>query len=252
MREKEFKFTTSYNLLISEDNYTTNSLISNSNIFICLISKKENKNKIIKELEFAKSAGILTIPLIENGLKFNPKLKEEIIVFDRNNLNQSVSQIFQKKDRIRGDLNLFYWSAVEEMILEMIKAISVKNNEYETDIWFQVSNPYLEKIHKPSLEHNFPSVFSKQLTTSTLGRSQNNLMANIIQVVYNWELSNEEKSTKESEAIINDAIKAFNNSIKKKAKGRHKKNKKAYFKSINDELEKIGRGLIKRINRLPK
>ncbi|NND87929.1 MAG: hypothetical protein HKM28_01635 [Flavobacteriaceae bacterium] len=82
-----------------------------------------------------------------------------------------------------------------------------------------------------------------------LKRDINYVLGDIIEAVYIWELSNPEKDNKEAEAIIDDAIKTFDELIEK-INAKNVENKKQHFKSINNELETKGRALIDRINKL--
>ena len=82
-----------------------------------------------------------------------------------------------------------------------------------------------------------------------LKKDINYVLGDIIEAVYVWELSNTSKPTKESEAIIDDAIATFDSLIAK-VNDRKVEDKKAHFKAINQELESKGRGLIERINKL--
>ena len=82
-----------------------------------------------------------------------------------------------------------------------------------------------------------------------LKKDINYVLGYIIEAVYVWELSNSEKDTKKSEAIIDEAIDVFDDLIEK-VNDRSVENKKAHFKSINQELEKKGRALIDKINKL--
>lgn len=82
-----------------------------------------------------------------------------------------------------------------------------------------------------------------------LKKDINYVLGDIIEAVYVWEYTNTSKDTKKSEAIIDEAIETFDELI---AKVNNKKveNKKAHFKSINEELETKGRALIDKINNL--
>jgi len=82
-----------------------------------------------------------------------------------------------------------------------------------------------------------------------LKKDINYVLGDIIEAVYVWELSNPDKDTKKSEAIIDEAIDVFDELIEK-VNDRSAENKKTHFKSINQELEKKGRDLIKKINKL--
>jgi hypothetical protein len=82
-----------------------------------------------------------------------------------------------------------------------------------------------------------------------LKKDINYVLGDIIEAVYVWELAHSEKPTKESDAIIEEAIATFDNLITK-VNDRSPENKKAHFKSINTELEEKGRALIEKINKL--
>ncbi len=82
-----------------------------------------------------------------------------------------------------------------------------------------------------------------------LKKDINYVLGDIIEAVYVWELTNPEKETKKSEAIIDEAIVVFDELIAK-VNDRSAENKKAHFKAINQELETRGRALIDKINKL--
>ena len=82
-----------------------------------------------------------------------------------------------------------------------------------------------------------------------LKKDINYVLGDIIEAVYIWELANAEKPTKESDAIIDEAIATFDDLIAK-VNDRTPENKKAHFKAINTELEEKGRVLIEKINAL--
>lgn len=82
-----------------------------------------------------------------------------------------------------------------------------------------------------------------------LKKDINYVFGDIIEAVYYWELENSDKPTKESEAIIDEAIASFDELIGR-VNDRTVEDKKAHFKSINTDLEAKGRALIDRINKL--
>ncbi len=82
-----------------------------------------------------------------------------------------------------------------------------------------------------------------------LKKDINYVLGDIIEAVYVWEYANPEKDTKKSEAVIDEAIATFDELIEK-VNDRKVENKKAHFKSINQELEDKGRALIEKINKL--
>jgi ABC-type transporter Mla subunit MlaD len=88
----------------------------------------------------------------------------------------------------------------------------------------------------------------KMANVRNLKKDINYVLGDIIEAVYVWEYANKEKGTKESEAIIDEAIAIFDDLIAKvNAKT---DNAKAHFKAINAELESKGLALIEKINNL--
>ena len=82
-----------------------------------------------------------------------------------------------------------------------------------------------------------------------LKKDINFVLGDIIEAVYQWELENTDKDTKQSEAIIDDAIETFDALIAK-VNATAVEHKSAHFKAINKELEEKGKALIERINNL--
>lgn len=82
-----------------------------------------------------------------------------------------------------------------------------------------------------------------------LKKDINYVLGDIIEAVYVWEYTNTDKDTKKSEAIIDEAIATFDDLIVK-VNDKSVEDKKAHFKSINQELETKGRSLIEKINKL--
>ena len=67
--------------------------------------------------------------------------------------------------------------------------------------------------------------------------------------VEDWEKSNSNESTKESNAILDDTYDTFLEFIGR-VNDRSVEDKKAHFKAIRNDLEEKGRALIDRINKL--
>ena len=82
-----------------------------------------------------------------------------------------------------------------------------------------------------------------------LKKDINYVLGDIIEAVYIWEMTNPDKGTEASEKIIDQAIEVFDDFIQK-VNDRSVENKKQHFKTINQELETRGRGLIDQINAL--
>ena len=82
-----------------------------------------------------------------------------------------------------------------------------------------------------------------------LKKDINYVFGDIIEAVYIWELSNPKADIKKSEAIIDEAIANFDELIAK-VNDKTVENRSSHLKSINEELEKKGRALIEKINKL--
>ncbi len=82
-----------------------------------------------------------------------------------------------------------------------------------------------------------------------LKKDINYVLGDIIEAVYIWEITNPDKGTEASEKVIDEAIEIFDELIQK-VNDRSVENKKKHFKSINQDLETRGRGLIDKINAL--
>lgn len=82
-----------------------------------------------------------------------------------------------------------------------------------------------------------------------LKKDINYVLGDVIEAVYVWELTNASQPTKESSAIIDEAINTFDVLIAK-VNDRSVEDKKSHFKAINKELEDKGRVLVDKINKL--
>lgn len=82
-----------------------------------------------------------------------------------------------------------------------------------------------------------------------LKKDINYVLGDIIEAVYLFEISTSGKPTTESNALIDEAIAAFDNLIAKVNK-KNVENKKSHFKQINIELEQTANQLIAKINEL--
>lgn len=86
-------------------------------------------------------------------------------------------------------------------------------------------------------------------SVKNLKKDINYVLGDIIEAVYVWELTNSDKETKKSEAIIEEAIAVFDELVEK-VNQKDVENKKKHFKSINVELEEKGSKLIEKVNAL--
>lgn len=82
-----------------------------------------------------------------------------------------------------------------------------------------------------------------------LKKDINFVIGDIIEAVYLWELSSPGQPTKESEAIIDEAIVTFDE-LMKKVNQKDVENKKEHFRQINKQLETSAHQLVEKINSL--
>ncbi len=82
-----------------------------------------------------------------------------------------------------------------------------------------------------------------------LKKDINFVLGDIIEAVYLFEMSTTGKPTPESNAVIDEAIQAFDNLIVK-VNAKNVDNKKAHFKQIHTELEQVANQLVEKINAL--
>jgi len=82
-----------------------------------------------------------------------------------------------------------------------------------------------------------------------LKKDINYVLGDIIEECYTWELLNSKTDSKATEAIIDEAIEAFD-SLVEKVNMKNVENKKAHFKNITLELEEIANNLLEKINKL--
>lgn len=82
-----------------------------------------------------------------------------------------------------------------------------------------------------------------------LKKDINYVLGDIIEAVYLFEIATSGKPTAETNALIDEAIAAFDTLIAK-VNAKNVENKKAHFKKINVELEQTANQLIAKINEL--
>ncbi len=82
-----------------------------------------------------------------------------------------------------------------------------------------------------------------------LKKDINYVLGDIIEECYTWELLNPKTDSKDTEAIIDEAILAFD-SLVEKVNMKNVENKKAHFKNITLELEEEANNLLEKINKL--
>lgn len=82
-----------------------------------------------------------------------------------------------------------------------------------------------------------------------LKKDINYVLGDIVEAAYIAELAKGGKPSEKTDAIVDEAIEAYDDLIAK-ANARNVENKKAHFKQINKELETKARNLIEKINSL--
>ena len=82
-----------------------------------------------------------------------------------------------------------------------------------------------------------------------LKKDINFVLGDIIEAVYLFEMSTTGNPTPETNALVDEAINAFDTLITK-VNAKNVENKKAHFKQINNELEQVANQLIEKINAL--
>lgn len=82
-----------------------------------------------------------------------------------------------------------------------------------------------------------------------LKKDINYVLGDIIETVYVWELTAEDKAAAKGEAIIDETIEHFDNLIAK-VNDRTVENRGAHLKQVNKELEEVANALVEKINKL--
>ena len=82
-----------------------------------------------------------------------------------------------------------------------------------------------------------------------LKKDINYVLGDIIEAVYLFEMSTTGKPTDASNAVIDEAITAFDKLISK-VNTKKVENKKEHYKQINTELEQVANQLVEKINAL--
>jgi acyl-CoA reductase-like NAD-dependent aldehyde dehydrogenase len=86
-------------------------------------------------------------------------------------------------------------------------------------------------------------------SVKNLKKDINFVLGDIIEAVYIWEMTTVGKPTQESEAIVDEAIAAFDALIAK-INAKNVENKKEHFRQINKQLEESAGQLVAKINAL--
>ena len=86
-------------------------------------------------------------------------------------------------------------------------------------------------------------------SVKNLKKDINYVFSDIIEAVYIWEMTAQGKPTKESEALVDEAIASFDGLIKKVNQS-GVENKKDHYRKINAEFEQSAKQLVEKINAL--
>lgn len=86
-------------------------------------------------------------------------------------------------------------------------------------------------------------------SVKNLKKDINFVLGDIIEAVYLWEMTTTGKPTEQTEALVDEAIGAFDILIKK-LNDKKVENKKEHYKNINKELEQTAGQLVEKINAL--
>ncbi|GGE00920.1 hypothetical protein [Planktosalinus lacus] len=86
-------------------------------------------------------------------------------------------------------------------------------------------------------------------SVKNLKKDINYVLGDIIEAVYVWELTNSDKDTKKSQAIIDETIVVFDELVEK-INQKDVENSKKHFQSISRELEEKASKLIDKVNKL--
>ena len=82
-----------------------------------------------------------------------------------------------------------------------------------------------------------------------LKKDINYVLGDIIEEVYVWELNNPGKENKKGQAIIDEAIKSFDE-LMARVSDRKAENPSKHFKAIREDLEKKASALVEKVNSL--
>ncbi|MGS2761361.1 hypothetical protein [Sinomicrobium sp. M5D2P9] len=86
-------------------------------------------------------------------------------------------------------------------------------------------------------------------SVKNLKKEINSVLGDIIEAVYLWETATDNTNSEEGNAIIDEAIEAFDNLIEK-VNDKSVEDRKAHLKSVNNELEAKANVLIEKVNKL--
>ena len=86
-------------------------------------------------------------------------------------------------------------------------------------------------------------------SVKNLKKDINNILGDVIEECYMWEILNPNEDTKKSEAIIDDAVNVFDGLIEKMG-AKDVENKRAHYKAIQRDLQSSATKLLEKVNKL--
>jgi hypothetical protein len=99
LQDNKFRTSTSSDFFKDELSFTTKSNIQNAHLFVGIITDKGlERERVIKEWEFAQQTDIPNILLIENTVPLNREFRGNIIRFDKANPEAAINQINEKRE----------------------------------------------------------------------------------------------------------------------------------------------------------
>lgn len=129
LREKGFHVITSQNFFNKELDLATMNEIDRANIFMGIISNSSrHRDRVIQEWKHAKSTGVPTMLLVENGVKINPNFKGNYVRFNRNNPSQAIEDITRKMEQPKEDSSALPWIIGGAIVLGLIHLFSNDKN----------------------------------------------------------------------------------------------------------------------------
>jgi len=82
-----------------------------------------------------------------------------------------------------------------------------------------------------------------------LKKDINNVLGDVIEECYMWELMNPKADTKKSQAIIDETVGVFDTLIVKMSE-KNIENKKVHFNSVQSDLETTAAKLLEKVNKM--
>jgi hypothetical protein len=124
LREKNFVVVTSQNFYNRNLDYSTQYEISNSHLFVGIITGRGiEKDRVLKEWNYAISRNIPTLLLIEDTVSVNPGFNGNYILFNRYYPQNAINEI-NRRMQIQGSNEALPWILGGAAILAILALIS--------------------------------------------------------------------------------------------------------------------------------